>query len=313
MISRRMLPPLLAAARPHQWVKNLLVFAPLLFTARVHAAAAWGQAGLSFAVFCLVASSIYVLNDLVDREADRRHPKKRLRPIAAGTVSVPAAVALLLLMLAAATAVAVALGTPPLTAQPTIEDIAPRIPFAAWPLAYLLLNLAYSFWLKRMVVIDCMCIALGFQLRVHAGAAAVGVPTSHWIVLCTFFFALFLAFCKRYEEVGRQGEASGQTRATMRDYSLPFLSMMIGPLAALSILTYALYTVARSTVERHHTSNLMFTVPVVTYGVFRYLFLVYRREEGGDPSRLLFRDPPLVLSGIAYVAIVLFVLGRAAG
>lgn len=313
MISRPMLPPLLQAARPHQWVKNLLVFAPLLFTAQVQSPAAWGQAGLAFVVFCLVASSIYVLNDIVDRDVDRLHPKKRLRPIAAGTVSVTTAGALLVVMLAAATAIAIWLGTPPLRAdQPIVEAVAPNVPFAAWPAAYLVLNLFYSFWLKRVVVVDCMCIALGFQLRVHAGASALGVPTSNWIILCTFFFALFLAFCKRYEEVGRQGETSGHTRATMKDYTLPFLNMMIGPLAALSILTYALYTVSPSTVARHHTTNLMFTVPVVTYGVFRYLFLVYRREEGGDPSRLLFRDPPLVLSGIAYIALVLFVLGRSA-
>lgn len=308
-----MLPPLLQAVRPHQWVKNLLVFAPLLFTAQVHSVAAWAQSALAFAVFCMVASSIYVLNDIVDREADRRHPKKRHRPIAAGTVSVPAACVVLAGMMAIATGLSIWIGQPPLHTELLSSDaIAPNVPFAVWPAAYFVLNLAYSFKLKHLVIVDCMCIAIGFQLRVHAGASALGVPTSHWIVLCTFFFALFLAFCKRYEEVGRQVEATGQTRATMKDYTLPFLNMMIGPLAALSILTYSLYTVNPSTVARHHTSNLMFTVPVVTYGVFRYLFLVYRREEGGDPSRLLFKDPPLVLSGIAYVAIVLFVLGRSA-
>jgi len=143
---------------------------------------------------------------------------------------------------------------------------------------------------------------------VHAGAAAIAVPASHWILLCTFFFALFLAFCKRYEEVGRQTESTGQTRATMRDYSLPFLDMMIGPLAALSILSYALYTVSKETYDRHGTYNLMYTVPVVTYGVFRYLFLVYRKSEGSDPAKLLFRDAPLVASGVVYVALVYLVL-----
>ena len=153
-----------------------------------------------------------------------------------------------------------------------------------------------------------MCIALGFQLRVQAGAAAIGVDASHWLLLCTFFFALFLAFCKRYEEVGRQAEASGRTRATMDDYSASFLNMMIGPLAALSILSYSLYTVSEETIKRHGTDKLMFTVPIVTYGVFRYLFLVYRKSEGGDPSRLLFRDVPLIVSGVLYGAIVLAVL-----
>ena len=190
---------------------------------------------------------------------------------------------------------------------------APSAPFAVWPAAYLALNLLYSFWWKRVVVIDCMCIALGFQLRVLAGAASIAVATSHWISLCTFFFALFLAFCKRYEEVGRQNGTGGQTRATMRDYSEPLLNMIIGPLAALSILTYALYTVSPETIARHHTDALMYTVPVVTYGVFRYLFLVYRRSEGADPARLLFRDLPLIGSGAVYLGLVLLLLhGRGA-
>ena len=170
--------------------------------------------------------------------------------------------------------------------------------FLIWPSAYLILNVTYSFYLKRLVIVDCMCIALGFQMRVMAGAAAIDVDASMWIQLCTFFFALFLAFCKRYEEVGRQSEAAGQTRKTMSEYSTPFLNMLIGPLAALSILSYALYTVSPETIDRHHTDRLMFTVPFVCYGVFRYLFLVYRKSEGGDPAKLLFRDVPLVLSGL---------------
>jgi 4-hydroxybenzoate polyprenyltransferase len=153
-----------------------------------------------------------------------------------------------------------------------------------------------------------MCIALGFQLRVHAGAAAIHVATSHWILLCTFFFSLFLAFCKRYEELSRQSEATGQTRATMKDYTPAFLNMLIGPLAALSILSYALYTVSPETVAQHGTDNLMYTVPIVAYGVFRYLFLVYRRQEGGDPARLLFKDFPLLASGVMYVGVVYLVL-----
>jgi 4-hydroxybenzoate polyprenyltransferase len=177
-----------------------------------------------------------------------------------------------------------------------------------WPASYLILNVAYSFGLKRLVIIDCMCIALGFQLRVQAGAAAIAVEASHWLLLCTFFFALFLAFCKRYEELGRQSEATGQTRATMSEYSTSFLNMMIGPLAALSILSYSLYTVSPETVQRHGTDRLMYTVPIVTYGVFRYLFLVYRRSEGGDPARLLFRDLPLIVSGVVYAASIVVLL-----
>ena len=313
---RRMLLHGLKALRPHQWVKNLLVLAPLLFftptggqdtAPRLFAAGAWVQGLLAFGAFCLAASGVYVLNDIVDREQDRLHPKKRLRPIASGALPMPAAIALLALAWGGAAAFAFA-------ADAGVERFAfPGLTpasgvFAWWPFGYLVLNLLYSFWWKRVVVLDCMCIAIGFGIRVKAGAAAIAVEASHWILLCTFFFALFLAFCKRFEELGRQSEATGQTRATMRDYSESLLGMLIGPLAALSILTYALYTVSPETIARHRTDALMYTVPFVTYGVFRYLFLVYRRSEGGDPSKLLFRDPPLAVSGVCYLAVVLFVL-----
>lgn len=299
-----MMPPFVQALRPHQWVKNLLVVAPLLFTPQglIYQAATWLNVLCAFAAFCCAASSIYLLNDIVDREEDARHPKKRHRPIASGRLPLAFARVLLLGMLCGAAGFGMLV---PATHH--------GLPFVLWPASYLVLNLAYSFWLKRLVVIDCMCIALGFQLRVQAGAAAIDVHASHWLLLCTFFFSLFLAFCKRYEELGRQSEASGQTRKTMQDYTPAFLNMMIGPLAALSILSYSLYTVSPETIATHGSDRLMFTVPIVTYGVFRYLFLVYRRKEGGDPAQLLFRDLPLVLSGMAYAGLVLVLLRAVPG
>lgn len=293
-----MMPPFVEAMRPHQWVKNLLVLAPLAFTPQglIFDVSAWATVLTAFACFCLAASSIYLLNDIVDREEDARHPKKKRRPIASGRLSPNAAKVQLLAQLAGTFGLAV-----------LVPD-AKGLPFAVWPAAYLVLNITYSFWLKRLVIVDCMCIALGFQLRVMAGAAAIAVKASHWILLCTFFFSLFLAFCKRYEELARQAEATGRTRATMEDYTTSFLNMMIGPLAALSILTYALYTVSEETIETHHTDRLMYTVPFVVYGVFRYLFLVYRRSEGGDPARLLFRDLPLIVCGLGYAGAVVVLL-----
>lgn len=296
--------PHLEALRPHQWVKNLLILAPLFFattdiaetaTNAFFDPASWQAAGLAFAVFCLAASSIYLLNDIVDREADARHPKKRNRPIASGRLPIGAAWVELAIVFAACAGLSL------------VVSRYEGMPFAAWPASYLALNVAYSFWLKRMVVIDCICIALGFQLRVMAGAAAIGVESSRWLLLCTFFFSLFLAFCKRYEEIGKQTEA-GPTRRTMEDYTPAFLNVMIGPLAALSILSYALYTVSPDTITRHGSDHLMYTVPIVVYGVFRYLFLVYRKNEGGDPARLLFRDVPLILSGLAYGGAVVWLL-----
>jgi 4-hydroxybenzoate polyprenyltransferase len=233
----------LKALRPHQWVKNLLVLAPLLFFTpiggqnaepRLFDAAAWLQGLLAFAAFCLAASGVYVLNDIVDRESDRQHPKKRLRPIASGALPVSAALLLLALAWGGASAIALAVdggraafGT---AGQPTAARFGG---FAWWPFGYLALNLAYSFWWKRVVVLDCMCIAIGFGIRVKAGAAAIAVDASHWILLCTFFFALFLAFCKRFEELGKTAGSEGATRATLRDYTEPLLGMLIGPLAAL--------------------------------------------------------------------------------
>lgn len=295
MIPPPMLPPFVEALRPHQWVKNLLVIVPLLFTQQAFGLPGWTAALTAFASFCCAASSIYLLNDILDREQDARHPKKRHRPIASGRLPVAAAWIELLGTLGCAAALAL------------LVPAAGRS-FLIWPAAYVALNVAYSFYLKQLVVVDCMCIALGFQLRMMAGAAAISVAASHWLQLCTFFFALFLAFCKRYEELGRQTEATGQTRQTMSDYTESFLSMMIGPLAALSILTYSLYTVSAETIRTHGTDRLMYTVPIVTYGVFRYLFLVYRKSEGGDPARLLFRDAPLLVSGALYAGVVLMVL-----
>jgi 4-hydroxybenzoate polyprenyltransferase len=312
-----MLLPALKALRPHQWVKNLLVLAPLLFFTpqdgtsglpRLFDPIAWQQALLACATFCLTASGVYLLNDILDRDADRLHPKKRLRPIASGALSVGAAMMLLALVWAGAGACAWATQAGSRQLVHANADLSQYGWFVSWPIGYLALNLLYSFWWKRVVVLDCMCIAIGFGIRVHAGASAIAVATSHWIMLCTFFFALFLAFCKRLEELGRQTESSGQTRATMSDYSEALLGMIIGPLAALSILTYALYTVSPETIARHRTDALLYTVPFVTYGVFRYLFLVYRRSEGGDPSKLLFRDPPLVITGLGYLSVVMFVL-----
>jgi 4-hydroxybenzoate polyprenyltransferase len=293
-----MMPPFVQALRPHQWVKNLLVIAPLAFTPQglLFQASAWVSVLLAMASFCMAASSIYLLNDIVDREEDARHPKKRNRPIASGRLPVGMAKAELAVTLVSTFVIG------------SLVPDAGKLPFVIWPAAYLTLNLAYSFWLKRLVVIDCMCIALGFQLRVMAGAAAIAVTASHWLLLCTLFFSLFLAFCKRYEELSRQSEATGRTRATMEDYTPSFLSMMIGPLAALSILSYSLYTVSPETIATHGSDRLMFTVPIVTYGVFRYLYLVYRRSEGGDPAQLLFKDLPLVVSGLLYVTLVVVLL-----
>lgn len=308
---------LLESMRPHQWVKNGLVFAPLLFAHRLGDSGSVLRAALAFGVFCALSSTIYLVNDLLDRAADREHPTKCKRPIASGRL--PPGFA----MLGAAGLAACALaGTWWLSADAALgaADTAPGsgpepvraanpsdIPFFVWPLAYATLNLGYSLWLKHKVIVDCLCIAMGFQFRVLGGAAAIQVESSRWILLCTFFFALFLAFCKRREELSRSG-GSASTRATMEHYTLPFLDQLIAPLAALSILAYALYTVDAETVAQHGSKNLMFTVPFVVFGVFRYLFLIHTRGGGEDPAKLLFRDLPIAIAGLLWFATVLITM-----
>ncbi|MEZ5965334.1 MAG: UbiA prenyltransferase family protein [Planctomycetota bacterium] len=307
-----MLLALLQALRPHQWVKNLLLFAPLVFAHKVGVSDAVWLATLGFAGFCLASSGVYLLNDLVDRHGDRLHPKKRLRPIASGRLPIPAAVLALASLLVGVVAISMTLDgwdSLPVREEMLVAGLGVGIPYWAWVASYLVLNLAYSFWLKRIVIVDALCIAMGFQLRVFAGASAIQTPASSWILLCTFFFALFLAFCKRREEVVKLGDSG--TRASLRDYDAHFLDQMINPLAAMSILAYALYTVDQRTVRYHHTSDLALTVPFVVFGVFRYLYLVHRHGEGDDPARLLFRDRQLVLAGLLWAACVMVVLARA--
>lgn len=289
--------------RPHQWVKNLLVFASLAFAHKLGEGEYVLRSVMAFAIFCLLSSSIYLLNDVVDREADRAHPRKRLRPIASGALPVP--VALLAAIGFASGAVIWAVYLSSVTSSGfTLPTSVVQVPFYALPVAYLVLQIGYSFVLKRMLVVDCLCVALGFLFRVHAGSLVLQVKSSDWLLLCTFFFALMLAFAKRRDEVVKVSDGSGATRATMRRYTTGFLDQLISSLAAISILSYAMYTLAAETVKEHGSKNLIITVPIVVYGVYRYQYLVLQRGEGGDPSRLLFRDRPLVVSGLAYILVV---------
>ena len=306
---------LLEAMRPHQWVKNLLVFAALVFAHRLGDPTAWFAAATGFIAFCMLASAIYLLNDVVDRHADAAHPKKRNRPIASGRLGVgPALIASVGLVLTALTA-GWAVGWVSASAAswgPEGVENWNATEFVLWPFGYAAMNTAYSLYLKRLPIVDCLIVAAGFGIRVHAGSVAIGETSSSWLLLCTFFFALFLAFCKRRDELANvvgTGAAEGgrTTRHSLRKLTLPFLDQIIAPLAALSILSYALYTVAPETVEFHGTRRMIFTVPFVVFGVFRYLLLVYTRDEGDDPARLLFRDQQLIVAGVFWLGVVAWV------
>jgi 4-hydroxybenzoate polyprenyltransferase len=286
------MPPLLAALRPAQWSKNGFVLAPLVFAHQATDPAAVGRALLAFAAFCCAASAAYLANDLRDREEDRRHPLKRLRPLAAGTLSVGAAVGAAVVLALAAVAAALVLGGR----------------FAAVLAAYLLLNALYSLWAKHVVILDVMAIAGGFVLRVVAGAVAIAAAVSSWLLLCTTFLALFLAFSKRrHELVLLAGEAADQ-RPVLTQYSPAFLDQMINVVTASSVIAYALYAVAPDTVAKFGSEKLLVTVPMVLFGIFRYLFLIHQRPGERNPTEAILTDLPFLanvcLWGLAVVWVV---------
>ena len=283
---------LLRAMRPRQWTKNAAVLAPLVFAHKAFEPALALNAVVATLAFCLLSSAVYLFNDLADRERDRLHPLKRLRPIASGEVG-PGLAAGLGLGLAASGLVAFWwLGLPAF--------------FGA--LGYLGLQVAYTGLLKRLVILDVFAIGAGFVVRVATGALAISVPISNWLYLCTFLLSLFLGFSKRRAELALLDDGAGAHRANLSELSLPLLDQLISVVTASTVVCYALYTMSEDTVAKFGTDNLKFTIPCVVYGIFRYLFLIYRRNEGGSPEKLLLTDVPLLLDIGLFTAIVGVVL-----
>lgn len=283
--------PLLRLLRPHQWLKNGFVFIGLLFGHAWQDAASTQAALLAFATFCLLSSAVYVFNDLVDREQDRRHPAKQHRPLASGAVGVPAAVALAVACLVAGLALAFA---------------ASRAPWIF--VAYLLMNVAYSLGAKHIVILDVFIIAAGFMLRILAGTVGIGIAPTHWLLLCGLMLTLFLGFAKRRAELDALPDDAAGHRRVLEHYSLPMLDQFIGVAATGTVVSYALYTVSPETIALHGTPWLIASVPFVLYGLMRYLFLLHRRGGGGDPARELVRDAHLIASLAGWLLVVLWLL-----
>jgi 4-hydroxybenzoate polyprenyltransferase len=291
---RRSLPAaLLVSLRPRQWIKNGVLFAPLIFARQGQAGEAVLRALTAVAIFCAITSAVYLFNDILDRERDRLHPEKRYRPIAAGQV--PLAGAALLAAVLAAAGLTCAWWLSP--------------PFGWAALSYVLLQIAYTLWLKHLVLLDVFAVAAGFVLRVVAGALVIGVPISNWLYLCTLLLALFLSMGKRRAELSLMGEP-GSHRKSLVHYSIPLLDQMITILGACTVLAYALYTLAPETVHKFGTDNLKYTVPFVIYGLFRYLFLIHRRGAGGSPERVLLSDAPMLIDVALFIGTVVLVLYR---
>lgn len=279
--------------RPRQWVKNLFVFAGLIFGQQLFSSAVW-TALAAFAIFCALSGAIYLLNDVADRERDRRHPRKRERPVAAGRLSPARAVLIAAVLIAGGLAAAVAVSRG----------------FAAVAVAYVALLGAYSAWLKHLVIADVLVVAFGFVLRAVAGALAVGVAISGWLIICTMLIALFLALGKRRHEVLTLGEEAREHRPILAEYSAPLLDQMIAVVTASTVTAYALYTMSPETVAKFHTHLLPATLPFVLYGIFRYLYLLYRRQLGGNPSELFLNDRALLVnSGLWMLTVLLIIYG----
>jgi 4-hydroxybenzoate polyprenyltransferase len=286
---------LIRSLRPEQWLKNGFVLAPVVFSGRLDDTSVWLESMVAVAAFCAASSAVYLVNDVIDRDADRRHPSKRARPIAAGEISVGAA------LIAAAFLGAVAMA-------------------AAWAMGgwfpmvlggYILLVILYSAILKRVVFVDVLVLEAGFVLRVVGGAVAIDVPVSRWLLLCAYLLALYLALGKRRTELALLGEGAGTHREVLGHYTLDLVDQAISVVLGATVLAYTLYTVADDTVEKVGSEGLMITVPIVLYGLFRYLYLLHRSEMGGSPTRVLVTDRPLLITVVVWLGVAAVVIGAA--
>ena len=282
---------LAASLRPEQWTKNLLLFAGLIFGGRLLDPGAVGAATAAFAIFCALSGAMYIINDVWDRDADRRHPLKQARPLASGALPVGTAITAAAAIGAGAIAGATVIG----------------MSFTALAIAYAALLFLYTTVFKHIVIVDVLTIAGGFVLRASAGAAAVNVPIRSWLLTCTTLLALFLVLSKRRHELVLLGDDAGQHRRSLDEYSPYLLDQMIAVVTASTVIAYAVFATSAETAERLGTSYLGLTIPFVLYGIFRYLYLVHQKRGGGDPAAMLATDPPL-LACVALWAVTVVLL-----
>jgi len=276
-----MMKTFLSLLRPEQWIKNLFLFVPLIFSKRLFDTSSFVGVLIGFALFSAASSSAYIFNDIRDMASDLQHPRKRFRPIASGKISLPFAMSLFVVS-----------GMTSIIVSYSINHV-----FGLIVLSYIVLNVAYSLFLKHIVILDVMVIAAFFLLRVMAGASIVDIYPSSWLIVCTIFLALFLGFSKRRHEILILSDNANAHRKVLEHYSPPyFLDQMIGIVTACTVVSYMLYTVSEETVRFFGTRQLIWTVPFVLYGIFRYLYLVHIKEEGGDPAGILLRDKPLLVN-----------------
>jgi 4-hydroxybenzoate polyprenyltransferase len=283
--------PLIKTLRPKQWTKNGFIFVPLLFDVKLFRISPLLQTLAGFVILCLLSGTVYLINDLADIEKDRQHPTKRNRPLPSGQLSKPAAIVAALLILAIMLPVSFWL-------DPDFGLIAA---------GYIVLQVAYSFWLKHLVIIDVMALAAGFVLRVAAGVPLVDAERfSPWLYVFTTLLALFMSLGKRRQEIVLLKSQASNARAILADYSLPFLDEMMAVVTAGTLMTYALYTFSAPNLPTNHT--MMLTIPFIIYGIFRYLYIIHIQGNGGAPDEVLLTDRPLLATVILFGLAVVIVL-----
>jgi 4-hydroxybenzoate polyprenyltransferase len=278
--------------RPKQWIKNLLVLAALVFSKHLLDGPAVLRSLAALGIFCLLSGAVYIINDLVDREADRLHPKKRNRPIAAGRLGPGPALAG-----AAAAVIASLVGACLLDWR-----------FAAVAAFYFVMQLGYSLRLKQVVVLDVLAVAVGFALRAIAGTYVIDVELSPWLFVVTILLALFVAVAKRRHELLFLDDGGVSHRSVLGKYSEPLLDQMMAVATSATVIAYCLYTIAPETIAKFGSRNLIFTFPFVLYGIYRYLYLVYRKELGGAPEKVFLTDLPMIVDILLWIAAVVVVL-----
>ncbi|HDP95729.1 MAG TPA: decaprenyl-phosphate phosphoribosyltransferase [Candidatus Aminicenantes bacterium] len=281
--------------RPRQWIKNLFVFAPILFSMNIFQPSHLLRASAAFLLFCALAGVVYLINDIVDRGEDRHHPVKRHRPLASGLLRVNTA-----LFWAAAIALCSLL----------VSWVFSKAFF--WTaLTYMAINIAYSLWLKAVVILDVMLISAGFVLRVMAGGFANDIPLSPWILLITFLLSIFLALVKRRQEMMRSQmseEGGSRSRAILDKYNLPFLDQLIALSTATTLISYFMYVLDPRVKGKFHTDWLIVTIPFVVFGVFRYLFLAYVDNRGENPEEVVITDLPFLINALLWLAVFVWIL-----
>ena len=286
---------IIASARPHQWVKNIFVFIPLIFAQKIFDYHSLTLSVQAFFAFSLMSSAVYLFNDVLDMEADRQHPEKMHRPIAAGLVSPFQAIVACAVLLGASVGWAAFI----------------RMPFLLVLLIYLLIQILYTFRLKEIVILDIFCVSSGFFLRVVAGGVAIQIAISHWLIICATLLSLFLAMAKRRHELTFLGpDRAGVHRRVLSGYSVTLLDQMIGVVTASSLLSYMLYCVSPETILKFQTDHLVYTFPFVLFGIFRYLYLIHTKKQGGTPEKILISDAPILVSIILWgISCILIIYG----